>query len=262
MNVFQFQAMKNEGRIITATTAYDYWSAKILNDSEIDMIIVGDSVAMVVHGHPNTLAATTAMMEMHIAAVARGATDKFIVGDMPFLSFRKGLSETMHCVERLMRAGAHAVKLEGIDGLEDIVKHTVDSGVPVMGHLGLTPQSVHSLGGMKVQARDEDASALLADRAKRVEDAGAFSVVLECVSATAARRVTEEVSIPTIGIGAGKHTDGQVLVLHDILGFNTDFKPKFVRNFAGGEEFVLDAVNRFAREARAGTFPAKAETYS
>ena len=125
MNVFQFQAMKNEGRIIAVTTAYDYWSAKILNDSEIDMIIVGDSVAMVVHGHPNTLAATTAMMEMHIAAVARGATDKFIVGDMPFLSFRKGLPEAMHCVERLMRAGAHAVKLEGIDGLEDIVKHTV-----------------------------------------------------------------------------------------------------------------------------------------
>lgn len=262
MNVLDFQKMKEAGRKITMVTAYDAWTARIVNASAVDCILVGDSAAMVVHGHGTTLPATPELMALHVEAVARGAPGKFLVGDMPFLSFRKGLVPAMECVERLMRAGAHAVKLEGVFGHEEIVKAIVDSGVPVMGHLGLTPQSVHQLGGMKVQARNDAAAELLLAQARRLEEAGAFSIVLECVPSAVARRVTENLRVPTIGIGAGPDTGGQVLVLQDLLGMNPGFKPRFLRTYLNGFELIQGALNRFDQEVKERQFPSEEESYS
>jgi 3-methyl-2-oxobutanoate hydroxymethyltransferase len=214
MNVFGFQKMKAEGRKISMTTCYDYWSARILGQTPIDALIVGDSAAMVMHGHDSTLPATVDMLAIHTQAVARGAPDKFIIADMPFLSFRKGLEPAMDCVQQLVQAGATAVKLEGVRGHDDIAKHIVQSGVPVMGHVGLTPQSVNSFGGFKVQGVGADAAGDLIEAAQRLEAVGCFSLVLEAVPMSTAKQITENVGIPTIGIGAGPHCDGQVLVLH------------------------------------------------
>jgi len=172
MNVLDFQKLKDEGRKISMVTCYDYSSARAVAESSIDCILVGDSLAMTIHGYPTTLSATTAMMALHTAAVARGAANKFIIADLPFLSYRKGLKEAMDSVHELMSAGAHAVKLEGLRGHAGIIRHIVDSGVPVMGHLGLTPQSVHQLGGMKVQARTEAALKILSSQARELEAAG------------------------------------------------------------------------------------------
>src|SRR6476661_1587441 len=191
MNVLDFQKMKDEGRKISMVTCYDYSSARAVAESSIDCILVGDSVAMTMHGFSNTLSATTPMMVLHTAAVARGAPSKFIVAHLPFLSYRKGLKEAMDSVHDLMSAGAHAVKLEGVRGHAEIIRHIVDSGVPVMGHLGLTPQSVNMFGGMKVQGRSEAALKILISEARDLESAGCFSVVLECIPSDAARRVTD-----------------------------------------------------------------------
>ena len=177
MNVLDFQKMKNEGRKISMVTCYDYSSARAVAESSIDCILVGDSLATLMHGHPTTLSATTAMMALHTAAVARGAPSKFIVADLPFLSYRKGLKDAMDAVQELMTARAHAVKLEGVRGHAEIVRHIIDSGVPVMGHLGLTPQSINLLGGMKVQARNDAAIEILAAQALELESAGCFSLV-------------------------------------------------------------------------------------
>src|SRR6201993_2102349 len=209
MNVLDFQKMKNEGRKISMVTCYDYSSARAIAESNIDCILVGDSVAMVMHGHPTTLSATTAMIALHTTAVARGAPTKFIVADLPFLSYRKGLKDAMDSVQELMSAGARAVKLEGVRGHTEIVRHIVESGVPVMGHLGLTPQSVNLLGGMKVQARTDAAGEILRSDARALEQAGCFALVLECVPSASARAVTKLLKIPTIGIGAGVSVDGQ-----------------------------------------------------
>ena len=261
MNVLTFGEMKAAGRKISITTCYDYWSARILKETAIDAIIVGDSAAMVMHGHSSTLPATTDLMAQHTAAVVRGAPDKFVIVDMPFLSYRKGLKPAMDCVETLMHAGANAVKLEGIEGHQDIVEHIVESGVAVMGHLGLTPQSVNQLGGFKVQGIGEKAVARLLQHAKSLQDAGCFSMVLECVPVATAKRITEAVAIPTIGIGAGPHCDGQVLVLHDLAGFNRDFRPRFVKAFEDGFDLVQRAVDSFDRDVKNGTFPTDAESY-
>ena len=262
MTVLDFQKMKDEGRKISMITCYDYSSARAVDRSSVDCILVGDSVAMTMHGHPNTLAATTQMMAMHTAAVARGAPSKFIVGDMPFLSYRKGLKEAMDCVHELMSAGAHSVKLEGVRGHGDIVRHIVDSGVPVMGHLGLTPQSVNQLGGMKVQAKTDAAVELLASQAHELEDAGCFALVLECVPTEAARKVTELLKIPTIGIGAGPAVSGQVLVYQDLLGLNPNFKPKFLRTYASAFEMIHAALNSYDEDVKGGKFPSETESYS
>src|SRR5207237_6946525 len=183
--------MRDEGRKISMVTCYDYSSARAVAESSIDCILVGDSLAMTMHGFPNTLSATISMMALHTAAVVRGAPSKFIVADLPFLSYRKGLKEAMDSVHDLMSAGAHAVKLEGVRGHTEIVRHIVDSGVPVMGHLGLTPQSVNLLGGMKVQARTASAVEILSSQASELEDAGCFPILLECVPSDAARTVTD-----------------------------------------------------------------------
>jgi 3-methyl-2-oxobutanoate hydroxymethyltransferase len=247
---------------ITMLTCYDYWSARLLNESPVDCILVGDSGAMVMHGHPDTVAATTELMALHTRAVKLGAPDRFIVGDMPFLSFRGSLDKSLDCVQQLMRAGAQAVKLEGAAGHLDLVKHLNESGVPVMGHLGLTPQSVHAFGGFKVQAKDARAQERLKKDAKDLQEAGCFALVLECVPTQIAKEVTELLDIPTIGIGAGPHCDGQVLVLQDMLGAQTQFKPKFVRHFADLGTTIKTAVQQFTQEVQDGTFPSPQESYA
>jgi 3-methyl-2-oxobutanoate hydroxymethyltransferase len=262
MNVLDFAARKAGSEKISMVTCYDFWSAQLLNRTQVDTLLVGDSLAMVMHGYDSTVHADVDLMALHIRAVARGAPDKFIVGDMPFLSVRKGLGPAMDAVQALMQAGANAVKIEGETGQLDLIAHIVESGVPVMGHLGLTPQAVHGFGGHRVQAREASAARALAESARRLADAGCFSVVLECVPAVVARCITDTIRIPTIGIGAGAHTDGQVLVLQDLLGMNPDFKPKFLRHYADGFGTISDAVNRFHDDIQAGCFPSRQESYA
>jgi 3-methyl-2-oxobutanoate hydroxymethyltransferase len=261
MNAIEFRSLKQGERSIVVTTCYDHWSARILNGADIDAVLVGDSVAMVMHGHDSTIPATVDMMALHTGAVARGAPDRFVITDMPFLSVRRGIGPALDAVEALARAGAEAVKVEGVAGHEDVIRHIVESGIPVMGHLGMTPQSVHQYGGYRVQGRGDDAAERLLDEAGRVEDAGCFALVLECVPSQLARRVTEGVAIPTIGIGAGAQVDGQVLVLHDLAGFMPDFQPRFARMFRPGAQQLRDAVADFAVAVRSGTFPSDEEAY-
>jgi 3-methyl-2-oxobutanoate hydroxymethyltransferase len=262
MNVLDFAARKQAGGKLSMVTCYDFWSAQVLNATEIDCLLVGDSLAMVMHGHKSTVSADVDLMALHIQAVSRGAPDKFVVGDMPFLATRKGLGASMEAVGALMQAGANCVKIEGEAGQADLIAHIVESGVPVMGHLGLTPQSVEAFGGHKVQGRNEgDASAIL-ESAKRLEQAGVFAIVLECVPTALGKTITDAVNVPTIGIGAGPHTDGQVLVLQDMLGMNPTFKPKFLRHYGDGYNFVAEAVNHFHADVTSGEFPSKAESYA
>lgn len=261
MNVIEFARMKGEGRRIVVTTCYDYWSARILATTGVDALLVGDSAAMVMHGHPTTLAATTHMMTLHVSAVTRGAGDKLIVADMPFLEHRKGLGPAMECVSSLVRAGAGAVKLEGARGTVDLIAHIVESGIPVMGHLGMLPQSVHGMGGYRVQGREEEAARSLVEDALTLEQAGCFSVVLEGTTAAVAAEVTDRLKIPTIGIGAGVRCDGQVLVLHDLAGLQREWEPRFVRRFGDGFGAIRDAVEAFEAAVRDGSFPAAEQTY-
>jgi 3-methyl-2-oxobutanoate hydroxymethyltransferase len=256
-----FLRAKFAGRRLSMVTCYDYAFARLLAKSAIDGILVGDSAAMVMHGHASTVSASMDLMRLHTEAVTRGAPDKFVVADMPFLSFRKGLGAAMDAAAVLMAAGAQAVKLEGVDGHEDVIQRLAESGVPVMGHLGLQPQSVHAYGGFHVQGRGEEAAREILRQAKALEALGAFAIVLECVPAELALEITAALRIPTIGIGAGAGCDGQILVLQDLLGLNPDFQPKFVRPFIDGASCVLDALGRFDHEVKAGTFPAAEESY-
>jgi 3-methyl-2-oxobutanoate hydroxymethyltransferase len=242
-------------------TCYDAAFARVLEVSQVDCILVGDSAAMVMHGQPDTLGATVELMAMHTAAVRRGAPTRFLVGDMPFLSFRKGIPAALDAVGALMRAGAQAVKLEGVRGHEDVITAITGSGVPVMGHLGLTPQSVNALSGFRVQGRSEDDAARILEDAKRLESLGCFSLVLECVPSALAARITRSLSIPTIGIGAGIDCDGQVLVLQDMLGLSTGHRPKFVRSYLDGFERVREAFDRFDADVKQGAFPSASESY-
>ncbi|MFU8817186.1 MAG: 3-methyl-2-oxobutanoate hydroxymethyltransferase [Pseudomonadales bacterium] len=262
LNVLDIAALKGGDRKLSMVTCYDFWSAQLLNRSDVDCLVVGDSLAMVMHGFDSTVYADVELMALHTRAVTRGAPDKFVVSDMPFLSVRKGLERAMDGVQALMQSGAHAVKIEGEAGQLDVIAHIVESGVPVMGHLGLTPQAVHGFGGHRVQGRSEAAARNLVESARRLADAGCFALVLECVPAAVARCVSQAIGIPTIGIGAGRHTDGQVLVLQDMLGTNPDFKPRFLRHYADGFATISDAVNRFHAEVQNGCFPSKQESYA
>jgi 3-methyl-2-oxobutanoate hydroxymethyltransferase len=257
-----FVRAKAEGRKLSLVTCYDYTFARLLSRGPIDAILVGDSAAMVMHGAPSTLSATVEMMRLHTQAVARGAPEKFVIADMPFLSYRKGLTPAMDAAQLLLTAGAHAVKIEGVDGHEDVIQRFVESGIPVMGHLGLQPQSVHAYGGFRVQGRSDDSARHIADRAVALEQLGAFAVVLECIPAPLACQITRSLRIPTIGIGAGAGCDGQILVLQDLLGLNLDFQPKFVRPFSDSAHHVLDALAEFDAAVKTGTFPAPDESYS
>lgn len=259
--ILDFQEKKTKNQKISMITCYDYTFARIVAASDIDCILVGDSLAMTMHGHKTTLNASVNMMALHTAAVARGAGDKFIVGDLPFMSYRKGLTANMAGVEKIMKAGAQAVKLEGASGNINLVRHLVDSGVPVMGHLGLTPQSVNQLGGFKVQGRDEKAQKTIKEQAFQLQEAGAFSLVLECVPSKLAKEISESLHIPTIGIGAGPDCDGQVLVLQDMLGMNEGFKPKFLKKYFNGFENIKDAFNTYHQEVNEGAFPTEKESY-
>jgi 3-methyl-2-oxobutanoate hydroxymethyltransferase len=261
MRIQDFAKKKTNAVPISMVTCYDAWSAALIADTDIDCVLVGDSVAMVVHGHDTTIPADLEMMTTHTAAVRRGAPDAFVIGDMPFLSYRRGLAASMDAAAALMRAGANAIKLEGAPGNIELIRHLVESGVPVMGHLGLTPQSVHQLGGFKVQAKDGEAAERLISQATDLQQAGCFAIVLEAIPATVAERVTARLEIPTIGIGAGRHVDGQVLVLQDLLGVSTAYRPKFVRTWMDGSLVIREALQSYHLDVTAGTYPNGRESY-
>ena len=260
--ILDFQEKKQKKEKISMITCYDSTFAAIVADSDLDCILVGDSLGMVMHGFKTTLNVSVAMMTLHTAAVVRTAKDKFIVADLPFLSNRKDLTANVNAAEKIMKAGAHALKLEGADGNLTLIRHLVDSGVPIMGHLGLTPQSVHQLGGFKVQGRDEKAQAKIKKAALDLQEAGAFAVVLECVPSKLAKEISKSLDIPTIGIGAGADCDGQVLVLQDMLGMNQGFKPKFLKTYFSGFETIQKVFNTYHQEVVSGKFPTDKESYS
>ncbi len=258
-NIPDFQEWKADGRAITMVTCYDAATAKIINATSIDSILVGDSCAMVVHGFDSTVHATVEMLATHTAAVRRGAPDKVIVADLPFLSFRKGLDATMDAVGVLMKAGANAVKLERRKGNIQLIEHIVESGVPVMGHLGLTPQSVNELGGFRMQAKSDAAARVLLEDARMLEEAGCFSIVIECIPGAVAHEVTQALTIPTIGIGCGPDVSGQVLVVNDLLGMDAGFQPRFARKYANLSETIESALEAYSVDVRLAAFPAKGE---
>lgn len=257
-----FLRAKAGGRKLSMVTCYDYTFARLISKTAVDGILVGDSAAMVMHGYASTQAASVELIRLHTEAVARGAENKFVVADMPFLSCQHGIDAALDSARGFLAAGAHAVKIEGVDGLEDVIRAIVDHGIPVMGHLGLQPQTVQANGRFRVQGRTDESARAIRLQAAALEQLGAFAVVLECVPATLARTVTEMLHIPTIGIGAGAGCDGQILVLQDLLGMNSDFRPKFARPFLDGARTVLDAVAHFDEEVKAGTFPTVEESYS
>lgn len=250
------QAMKREGRKITMLTAYDYPMALLEDRAGIDIILVGDSLAMTVLGYDNTLPVTMNEMIHHTKAVARGAKHALILGDMPFMSYNCSEREAILNAGRFMKeAGADAVKLEGGVSVKETVRAIVKAGIPVMGHIGLTPQTISMLGGFKVQGKDAKGAQKIIDDALQLEGAGAFSVLLEAVPALIAKRVTERLSVPTIGIGAGVHCDGQVLVVHDMLGLFDRFTPKFAKRYINLSEPILKAFEVYIDEVRSGAFP-------
>jgi 3-methyl-2-oxobutanoate hydroxymethyltransferase len=256
ITIQQIQEMKQQGERIAMLTAYEYSIAKLLDAAGVPMLLVGDSLATVVLGHETTIHATMDDMLRHTQAVVRGTSRALIVADLPFMSYQVSTEEAMRNAGRLMReGGAGAVKLEGGVTVAETVRRIVDAGVPVMGHIGLTPQSVHQLSGHKVQGRTVSvATRLLAD-AEALEQAGAFGVVLEGIPAPLAAEVTRRLHIPTIGIGAGPECDGQVQVVHDLLGLFTDFVPRHAGQYAQLGEQIKDAVSRYADDVRAGSFP-------
>ena len=260
-SISDFAKAKKENKLISMVTCYDYSFAKIVAESNIDCVLVGDSLGMTMHGFKDTIPVDIDLMALHIQAVRRGIGDKFIAGDMPFLAHKIDDATTMRNVEKVMKAGANCVKIEGIDGSEKIFSEIVKAGVPIMGHLGLTPQSVNQFGGFKVQGKTDSAAQKIIYQAKKIEEAGCFCLVLECVPEQLAKTITESLSIPTIGIGAGKYTSGQVLVLQDMLGINNDFKAKFVKQYMKGFDFIKDALNDYDSEVKNNEFPTVEQTY-
>jgi len=242
-------------------TAYDAPTARIADDAGVDIILVGDSVAMVVLGYEDTLQVTVADMAHHVGAVARARPRALVVADLPWLSYHLSTDDAVRNAAVLIRAGAAAVKLEGGRARVPVIAALVDAQIPVMGHLGLTPQSVHALGGYRVQGQGAEAAAALLDDARALAGAGCFAIVLECVPREVARLVTQEVSVPTIGIGAGPDCDGQVLVLHDLLGLEDRIVPKFVRRYGSLKADAVAAVAAYAADVRARTFPSDGESY-
>lgn len=249
------RARKGRERI-AVLTAYDATFARVFDAAHVDVLLVGDTLGMVVQGLPNTLAVTLEDVIYHTRAVARGASRALIVADMPFMSYQVSPELALVAAGRLVKeGGAEAIKLEGGAAVCDAIRRMVAAGIPVMGHLGLTPQSVHALGGARVQGREADAAQRLLDDARRLEDAGAFSIVLELVPAALAERVTASLAVPTIGIGAGVGCDGQVLVLQDVLGLNDGFAPKFLKRYASLAGDVRDAIRAYGDDVRGGRYP-------
>ncbi|MFA9556178.1 3-methyl-2-oxobutanoate hydroxymethyltransferase [Evansella sp. AB-rgal1] len=258
----EFQKMKQNKERISMITAYDAPSAKLAETAGIDVILVGDSVGMVVLGYDSTIPVTMDDMIHHAKAVGRGAKDTFILVDMPFLTYHGSISETFHHAKRLMQVGgAHAVKLEGSDEVFETTKKLVAAGVPVVSHLGLTPQSVGVIGGYRVQGKSEEDAKKLLEESKNAEEAGACMLVLECVPETLAKEITESLSIPVIGIGAGKFTDGQVLVFHDVIGYTQGYVPKFVKKYANVSDVIRESIRSFQEDVKKGDFPEEKHSF-
>jgi 3-methyl-2-oxobutanoate hydroxymethyltransferase len=263
VTIHTLRKMKQAGERITMLTAYDASFARLLDQAQIDVLLVGDSLGMVVQGHDTTLPVTLDQMVYHCAAVARGTERAHLVGDMPFGTYQAGADEAVKNAVRIVAEGnMEAVKLEGGAEYCEVVERIVRAGVPVMGHIGLTPQSVHKLGGYVVQGRGEDKAARLLADARALEEAGCYSLILEAIPAELGAEITRSVGIPTIGIGAGPDCDGQVLVVYDLLGMNPEFSPRFVKKFADLAHVIGDAATRYRDEVRGGTFPAPEHTFS
>ena len=260
--VSTFQELKNKGEKITMLTAYDYSMAKLIDSSGINGILVGDSLGMVCLGYENTLSVTMEDMLHHTRAVVRGASNALVVGDMPFMSYQASTYDAVYNAGRFIKeAGAQAVKLEGGAAVEKEVKAIVKAQIPVMGHIGLTPQSVNMFGGFKVQGKNEKIAKKLIEDAKILEDAGAFSIVLECIPEKLSKIISESISIPTIGIGAGKYCDGQILVYQDMLSMFSDFTPKFVKSFGNIGEAIKNGVSQYIEEVKEVEFPEEKHTF-
>jgi 3-methyl-2-oxobutanoate hydroxymethyltransferase len=262
VSIREIQRRKRAGEPIVMLTAYDYPGARLVEEAGVDFILVGDSLGQVVLGYDSTLPVTMEEIIHHARAVVRGTTRALIVADMPFLSYQVNADDAVRNAGRLLKeTGAGAVKLEGGAPVVETVRRIVQAGIPVMAHLGLTPQSVHQLGGYRVQGRTPKAEAQLVDDALALEDAGAFSLVLECVPAPLARRLSDRLRIPTIGIGAGPGCDGQVQVFHDLLGFNDEFLPHHARRYARAAELIREGVRAYAADVRSRAFPTPAESF-
>ncbi|MFA7218098.1 MAG: 3-methyl-2-oxobutanoate hydroxymethyltransferase [Dehalococcoidales bacterium] len=261
-NIIQITAMKQKGEKIAMLTAYDYMTAKIVDEAGVPLILVGDSLGMVILGYESTIPVTMDEMIHHTKAVVRGTKNAMVIGDLPFMSYHINAEQALSNAARFIQeAGAQAVKLEGGTNVADKVKKIVDCGIPVMGHIGLTPQSINQLGGHKIQGKDiETAKKLLAD-AKALEEAGAFAVVLETIPAALAAFISKSISIPTIGIGAGAGCDGQVQVISDILGLFTDFVPKHAKQYVKIAESMSKAVNEYYDEVKSELFPTEAQSF-
>ena len=260
--VLDIYKKKAEGKKITMLTAYDFPTAQIVDQAGIDMILVGDSLGMVVQGVTSTLPVTMDEMIYHTKMVSRAASSAMVVGDMPFLSYQTHKAEAVRNAGRFLKeAGAEAVKLEGGSQMAETIRAIVNAGIPVVAHIGLTPQYVHMLGGFKVQGKDEAAREKILADARAVQDAGAFSVVLEAMPSSLAREIHEMLHIPTIGIGAGPDCDGQVLVIHDILGLFDRFTPKFVKKYANLKDQALKAVKEYKHDVETGTFPSEEHSF-
>lgn len=260
--VATFQKMKDEGTKISMLTAYDYSTAKLVDEAGINSILIGDSLGMVMLGYEDTLSVTMEDMIHHTAAVARGAKNALVIADMPFMSYEVSAEEAVANAGRLMKEGrANAVKLEGGVRVAEQIHAITKAGIPVCAHIGLTPQSVNAFGGFKVQGKTAEAAQKMVDDALAVQEAGAFAVVLECVPAKLAALISEKLTIPTIGIGAGAGCDGQVLVYQDMLALFSDFKPKFVKHFGNIGPQMTAAFKAYDEEVKAGTFPAEEHTF-
>lgn len=258
-----FQRLKNNNEKITMLTAYDYSTAQVLEQAEIDGILVGDSLAMVALGYENTYNITIDEMLIFVKAVARGAKNSFIIGDMPFMSYNLSVAQGLENASKMIKAGASGVKLEGCnEHILSLIKRCVESGIPVLGHLGFTPQLMNTIGGHKIQGKTSEKIEEILKSAKKLEEAGCFAVVLELMPEDSAKYITENLNIPTIGIGAGKYCSGQIVVTDDILGKFTDFAPKFVKKYANLHDTVLNAVEEYIVEVKNELFPSEKESFA
>lgn len=258
----QIQAMKDRGEKISMITAYDYSMAKLIDGAGIDIILVGDSASNVMSGHETTLPITLDQMIYHASSVIRATSRAFVVVDIPFGSYQGNSSEALRSAIRIMKeSGAHSVKMEGGAEIKESITRVLSAGVPVMGHLGLTPQSIYKFGTYAVRAKEDDEAEKLIEDAKILEECGCYAIVLEKIPAHLAKRVSEEINIPTIGIGAGPDTDGQVLVMHDMLGITQEFKPRFLRQYADLSSIISDAVGNYIKDVKSKDFPNESESY-
>jgi len=257
-----FQRLKDSGEKIAMLTAYDYSTAQVLDKAEIDGILVGDSLAMVALGYENTYNITIDEMLIFIKAVARGAKNSFIIGDMPFMSYNLSVAQGLENAGKMIKAGANAVKIEGCnEHILNLVRRCTESGIPVLGHLGFTPQLMNTIGGHKIQGKTSDKITSILESAKLLQSAGCFGIVLELIPSDSAKYITENLNIPTIGIGAGKYCSGQIVVTDDIIGKFTDFTPKFIKKYANIHDTILNGIQEYKNEVKSELFPTEKESF-